>query len=549
MNDRPLRGIGVIAALGAILVVGSIPAEAGESERILIRNVRLVDRSGEAEDRVVNILIKGSKLNLVTEDEVEPKEGLKILDADGGVLLGTLQPGETANFLILDQDPRENIEALLDTKTHAVFAIREGEILKNMLAPAAVAPPEATKRPRWIAYSPPPMALPVNYLDAEKWNRWETKAFSGIFIAAVAADRQRWLTQDDASEQQVGDLKSYNGGEIRAFRLGIAGTFNFARPWFYQFIIATKAFDKGFDSTEDDDFLWLDYRVDIPVSKKLSLSVGKQKEPISMERLLLGTQMPMTERPAVLDSLFRFRNVGVRLNGGAFERRVSWAVGVFNDWFDESQSLSDSSTQIIGRAAGLAWVNSDESHLLHLGLGVRYDDAREDLRYGSTPEFNLAPLFVDTGVFDANRTLTTDLEVSWRRGPIWISGEFIRTEVDAPHLGDPVFGGFHVSATWLLTGEMRPYNRRNGTIGPAPVSRTVYQGGPGAWEIAARYSSVDLTDGSIAGGEMDVYSLGLNWSLTSTFIINLNYRHVVLNRFGIRGHSDGLMYRLILMLE
>ena len=35
------------------------------------------------------------------------------------------------------------------------------------------------------------MALPVNYLDAGKWNRWETKAFSGIFVAALAADRPR----------------------------------------------------------------------------------------------------------------------------------------------------------------------------------------------------------------------------------------------------------------------------------------------------------------------------------------------------------------------
>ena len=96
---------------------------------------------------------------------------------------------------------------------------------------------------------------------------------------------------------------------------------------------------------------------------------------------------------------------------------------------------------------------------------------------------------------------------------------------------------------------MRPYNRRNGTLGPVPVSRSVYQGEPGAWELAARYSSIDLSDGLVDGGEMDILSLGRKWFLTPTFVVNLNYRHIVLDRDGIRGRSDGLMARVILMLE
>ena len=93
------------------------------------------------------------------------------------------------------------------------------------------------------------MALPLSYQDTTKGNRWETRAISGIFIAAVALDRHRWLRQDANSRQQVGDLKEYDGGEIRAFRVGAAGTLNFERPWFYQFIVVTHAFDKGFDSS------------------------------------------------------------------------------------------------------------------------------------------------------------------------------------------------------------------------------------------------------------------------------------------------------------
>jgi phosphate-selective porin OprO/OprP len=96
---------------------------------------------------------------------------------------------------------------------------------------------------------------------------------------------------------------------------------------------------------------------------------------------------------------------------------------------------------------------------------------------------------------------------------------------------------------------MRKYSRRNGTFGPVPVSRSVYQGGPGAWEVTARYSSINLNDGLVEGGEMDILSLGFNWWLTLTFGVNLNYRYIVLDRYSVRGRSSGIMGRVLLMLE
>jgi phosphate-selective porin OprO/OprP len=212
----------------------------------------------------------------------------------------------------------------------------------------------------------------------------------------------------------------------------------------------------------------------------------------------------------VSDALFRARNVGIGLSGSGFGGHMSWSAGVFNDWFDASQRLDESATQIVGRVTSLAWATADDSHLLHLGLGARYSGGKEGFRYRAAPEFNQSPLFVDTGPLEAESAFTSDLEVSWRRGPFWVAAEFLRSRLDAPPLGNPVFSGFDVSASWVLTREMRPYNRRNGTLGPVPVSRSVYQGGPGAWELAARYSSIDLSDGPAKGGEMNILSLGLN---------------------------------------
>lgn len=524
---------------------------AQEPGKILIRNVRLINREGKTEDQSVNILIKNKKLNIITSDEIEIVDGTKGFDANNGVLMGTLDIGQPASFVIVDQDPREDINVLYDTKSHLIFSINNGIIETNKLTGigAQTDEPKEKKKSKWIAYVPPPMALPVAYQDNSKWNRWNTKPISGIFVAAVALDRQRWFMQDDKSEEQVGNLKDYDGGEIRAFRMGVAGTLNFKKPWVYTFIVATHAFDKGYNSGSSDDLTLLDYRLDIPLAKKMALSIGKQKEPVSMERLLLGTQLPMQERPSTVDAMFTFRNVGISMNGTLLKERISWAAGVFNDWFDASQSFNESSNQLIGRITGLAYVNKDERHLLHLGLGLRYNDAIEEINYRSSPEFNQSPIFVETGFFSADFTMTYDFEISWRRGPIWLSSELIRNQVRSSDIENPVFSGYHVSGSYIITQEMHKYNRRNGTFGAVPVSRTVFQGGPGAWEVTARYSGIDLRNGLIDGGKMNILSIGLNWWLAPTFGVNLNYRYIILNQFNEVGRSQGIMARVLLMLE
>ena len=96
---------------------------------------------------------------------------------------------------------------------------------------------------------------------------------------------------------------------------------------------------------------------------------------------------------------------------------------------------------------------------------------------------------------------------------------------------------------------MRPFNKKNALFRPVPVARTVYQGGWGAWEFSTRYSRVDLTDGTVDGGEMDIFSLGANWWLTPFFNVNMNYRYIVLTQAGEKGKSSGVLARVMLVLE
>ncbi len=268
-----------------------------------------------------------------------------------------------------------------------------------------------------------------------------------------------------------------------------------------------------------------------------------------MERLTPLAFWPWQERAAVADALLPNRNLGLILSGSIPSRWVTWAAGAFNNWIDSDESFSDTSTQFVGRATWVPAVSADESNLFHLGFGIRRSDTKQSLRASTEPEFDQAPVFVDTGSFSADDATTYSLEAYWRKGQVFVGFEYLGTAFESASAGDPFLDGYHLSASWAVTGEMRAYRKRTGTFDPLPVARPVNQGGFGAVETALRYSRVDLSDGSLDGGEMDIVSLGVNWWLTRWSQFGVNYRYVSLDRFDTDGRSSGVNLRLLLMLD
>ena len=525
-------------------------ARAADYERLIIRNVKIIDPAEKTEDKIVEILIEDKKLILITEESIARQDMDLVVDANRGVLMGRLKPGAPSSFMIFADDPREDFKVMLDTNRYAVFAIHKGEVERNNLTIMdKSAPEEKVKENNWLAYTPPPMVVPTNYKDSDRWNRWESKYISGIFTGALALDRTSWLTQDVGSEELYGDLNEFEGGEIRALRAAIAGTLNFANPWVYFFTVATNAFDKGFEKENLDALVLYDYRLDIPSSEHTTISIGKQKEPISMDRLMPMIFEPMQERASASDALLPARNFGVVWSGRNSDTYITWAFGAFNDWLDANKDFDESASQLVGRFTWAPLVSRDASNLLHLGVGYRYSDAKEGFRYLTQPEIKKLPVFLDTGLHDAERMDTVNLELSWRKGPFWLSSEYMQSNVKNSDLNDPSFDGYHIAASWVITGEMRPYNNKNGTFGNVPVAKTMKQGGIGAWEVSARFSELDLTDGRIDGGNMQITSLGLNWWLTPVFCVSTNYRHVESEQGGISGSTNGVVTRILLILE
>ena len=69
--------------------------------------------------------------------------------------------------------------------------------------------------------------------------------------------------------------------------------------------------------------------------------------------------------------------------------------------------------------------------------------------------------------------------------------------------------------------------------------------GWGAWELAMRYSTMDLDDlqfnpvaaNRVRGGVQDIWTVGLNWYINNAIKTQLNYQNVNVNRLNAAGQS------------
>ncbi len=111
-----------------------------------------------------------------------------------------------------------------------------------------------------------------------------------------------------------------------------------------------------------------------------------------------------------------------------------------------------------------------------------------------------------------------------------LSGAFsLQTELGATHIKRPdamstIFYAFYVFGSYALTGEMRQYRENLGTIRHIQPSRPLRSGGGGlgAFELAFRFSRVNLNDQDIQGGTLNDVTLGLNWYPTRPTRIAVN---------------------------
>ncbi|MBS0581696.1 MAG: porin [Proteobacteria bacterium] len=180
----------------------------------------------------------------------------------------------------------------------------------------------------------------------------------------------------------------------------------------------------------------------------------------------------------------------------------------------------------------------EKNEVVHLGVALSREnrgtttDGRgiatlPTARFRARPEANLTSTrLVDSGnLKNAGDIDRFGLEGAWIHGPLLAQGEYLRFRADFSDV-KPTYtgGGYYLLAAWMLTGESRDY--KAGAVGNVTPAHRY-----GAIEIAARYSEVDLNDGTVLGGMQHDWTLGANWYLGSHLKFQVNYVHAYSNKY------------------
>jgi phosphate-selective porin OprO/OprP len=272
--------------------------------------------------------------------------------------------------------------------------------------------------------------------------------------------------------------------------------------------------------------------------------VGRSKEGISLNMVMVGYAGWTMERSTTVVATVPLLADGIKWMGYFPKRRIVYNLGWYTDVLSEGQSFSSYDQQVVARFGYLP-VLEEHGRLLHVAVAGRYGTVNDrTLRLRSRPELNLAPYFVETESFAARDTRLAQAELYYRPGP-WLFGtEYFVQRVNASDQPDPLFHGGDVVASYLITGETRRYNTAGGYFLAVSPRRTVFEGGPGAWEALLRISYVDLDDQQVHGGRFWRLTPMVNWYLSDSLRLELAYGIGQLDRFGTTGTTQFLQTRL-----
>jgi phosphate-selective porin OprO and OprP len=163
---------------------------------------------------------------------------------------------------------------------------------------------------------------------------------------------------------------------------------------------------------------------------------------------------------------------------------------------------------------------SDKTDVVHIGLAASREYPDDHLaHFYAPPEAQLTKTYlVDTKPLPFTDSIDRmGLELGFMRGPLYAQGEVLRMAAHRENgLPEFVGDGFYVFGAWMLTGESRSYKDTEFGM-PKPAHKY------GAFELALRYSELNLRDGIVQGGREDDWTLGLNWYLNSNLRLQANY--------------------------
>lgn len=383
--------------------------------------------------------------------------------------------------------------------------------------------------------------------------KYPTVTVNGFFQADAL-----WFGQNEANRESLanplavppfdGDIQ--DGADIRRMRLSAKGAVADNVNYFMQL-------DFGFFGRPSFADIWGEV-THVPFLG--NVRVGQWKQPFGLEVVSSVRYQTFLERSLLFQAFAPFRHLGAGFYDWSEDEHTTWQFTFFrtrNDQF--ADDIGDNGGwSTAGRITHLPWYEQRGDRLDYLHLGAAYwfgDPSRDVFRYATIPEAYVGefsngapgssrvgvpstaqgtPPFVDTGVFFVHNFTHVGVEALWVRGPFSLQSEAQLASVNQMFGPQLHYWGAYSEASYFLTGESRPYDRKLGGLDRVvPLRPFIHDGdclhGPGAWEVAARWSTIDLDSGNRHGGKLNNITAGLNWYLNGFTKLQLNYVHAMLD--------------------
>jgi phosphate-selective porin OprO and OprP len=371
--------------------------------------------------------------------------------------------------------------------------------------------------------------------EMARWNEYRgpyitAKAGMG-FLADTAA-----YAQDNASKEQIMMLPDQ---KLRDFRFVLGGSFpSLSRKVTWNVGIMYDA----------PTHSWLMRQTGVMIAVPElwgNIFIGRGKEGFSLNKVMVGYDGWTMERSTMSDATIPILADGFKWLGYAPKHGFLWNFGYYNDWLSHNQSFSTYHNQTVLRLVWLPIHSDEKRRVLHLGVNLRNGSPEKgQIQFRSRPEAFPAPYFVDTGKFAATNTKMAGYETYYRKGPLLLGSEYWWVGVTSPSTHNPTIHGGDFVATWCVTGETRAYNTVQGAFREVLPKRPVFSGGPGAVELVARFSNIDLDSGTLQGGKFWRFTPMVNWYLTNYLRVVGTYGIGRLDRFNRKGNTQFFQTRL-----
>jgi len=293
-------------------------------------------------------------------------------------------------------------------------------------------------------------------------------------------------TEIDYAHYSSGITKSDSGFRVRSLRAGLAKSLKHD--------MSLKAEVDLTDGDSNFADLYVRYR-----HKKYGLfTAGNQRVAQTLVNQTSRISRTFMEEPLPAEAF----GLGRRLALGWDLNKPKGGVHMTLFGPDLNGSIGDSGY------AGRVYFNPTRERfaLFHVGASFVLENMSRKTRFFSHPESRVTKeRLVDTGTFDdIDEQRIAALEVAGSRDSMMFRAEFFRAKWDRNTAKDPVFKGFYAQAAWVWTGETYRYTQ-------GKFLRVRPQNPRGAWELAVRFSRVDLNEQGIFGGEEKNLTFAVNW--------------------------------------